>query len=299
MPRTAGEWRLRGRQRTPSLVFALVEKGDRLMHLKCFECGASVEADNLADLGDRFLVHARNSHEWPYPDQGIRNYAEATQRLTGPSDRLPALGELTIHPVTADRLDDWVAFFDHDAFVGNPEWAGCYCLEPHVAAEGAPEASNVPHWRDNREAMLRRLRGGSSFGYLAYVDGRPAGWVNASWRSDYTLHPGEEDDPPGARVIGISCFIIAPPYRRHGVAAALLDRVLADAPERGAGWVEAYPFTEDRDGDAGSFRGPRSMYDKRGFEQVRIRARDTVVRRAVRPGRASPVHYRDARACSP
>jgi GNAT superfamily N-acetyltransferase len=129
--------------------------------------------------------------------------------------------------------------------------------------------------------MLQRLSGGSSFGYLAYVDGRPAGWVNASLRSEYTLHPGEEDDPPGARVIGISCFIIAPPYRRHGVAAALLDRILADAPERGAGWVEAYPSTEDRDGDAGSFRGPRSMYDERGCEPVRIRARDTVVRRAV------------------
>ena len=226
------------------------------MYLTCFECGATVEADNLSDLGDRLLAHARNSHEWPYPDQGIRNYAEATQRLSGRSDRLAALGELTIHPVTEDRLDDWAAFFDHDAFVGNPAWAACYCLEPHVAVADAPEDPNVPHWTHNREAMLQRLREGSSFGYLAYVDGRPAGWVNASSRSDYTLHPGEEDDPPGARVIGISCFIIAPPYRRHGVAAALLDRVLADAPERGAGWVEAYPFTEDRDGDAGSFRAP-------------------------------------------
>jgi hypothetical protein len=84
------------------------------------ECGATVEADDLADLGDRFLPHARSSHEWPYPDQGIRNYAEATQRLTGPSDRLPALGELTIHPVTEDRLDDWAAFFDHEALCRDP-----------------------------------------------------------------------------------------------------------------------------------------------------------------------------------
>jgi GNAT superfamily N-acetyltransferase len=251
------------------------------MHLDCFECGATVEADDLADLGDRFLGHARTSHEWPYPDQGIRNYAEATQRLMGPSDRLLELGELTIDPVTEDRLDDWAAFFDHDAFVGNPEWAACYCLEPHVAVGDEPEATDVPPWRHNREAMLQRLRDGSSFGYLAYVDGRPAGWVNASLRSDYTLHPAEDEDPPGTEVVGISCFIIAPPYRRHGLAAALLDRVLADASERGAGWVEAYPFTEDRDGDGGNFRGPRSMYDERGFEPVRTRSRDTVVRRHV------------------
>jgi uncharacterized protein YndB with AHSA1/START domain len=37
----------------------------------------------------------------------------------------------------------------------------------------------------------------------------------------------------------------------------------------------------DPEGDGGSFRGPRSMYDERDFEPVRIRARDTVVRRRV------------------
>lgn len=249
------------------------------MHLDCFECGTTVEADDLADLGDRFLAHARSDHEWPYPDQGIRNYAEATQRLTGPTERLAERGELTIHPVTADRLEDWAGFFDHEAFAGNPEWASCYCLEPHVASQDGPEAVDVQSWRRNREDMLGRLGGGRSFGYLAYVDGHPAGWVNASLRADYSLHPGEGDDPPGTEVVGISCFIIAPPYRRHGLAAALLDRVIADASARGAAWVEAYPFTEEPEGDAGNFRGPRSMYDERGFEPVRTRTRDTVVRR--------------------
>jgi GNAT superfamily N-acetyltransferase len=251
------------------------------MHLDCFECGATIEAGDLPELGHRFLAHARGSHDWPYPDQAVRNYAEATQRLTGPAERLAELGELTIHPVTEDRLDDWVAFFDHQAFVGRPEWAACYCLEPHVAVADAPQEADVPHWRANREAMLRRLRDGSSFGYLAYVDDRPAGWVNASLRADYTLHPGGDADPPGTEVVGISCFVIAPPYRRHGLAAALLDRVLADAAGRGAGWIEAYPFTEVPDGDGGNFRGPRPMYDVRGFEPVRTRARDTVVRRTV------------------
>lgn len=251
------------------------------MELDCFECGATVQATDLSELGDRFLDHARSRHDWPYPDQAIRNYAEATQRLTGPSERRPELGALTIHPVSEDRLEDWTTFFDHEAFVGKPEWAGCYCLEPHVARQDATEAPDVPHWRDNREAMRQRLRGGSSSGYLAYVDGHPAGWVNASLRSEYTLHPGTDEDPPGAAVVGISCFIIAPPYRRHGIAAALLDRVVADAPGRGAGWVEAYPFIDDDGDEAGNFRGPRSMYDDRGFVHVRTRTRDTVVRRRV------------------
>jgi GNAT superfamily N-acetyltransferase len=70
-------------------------------------------------------------------------------------------------------------------------------------------------------------------------------------------------------------------YRRHGLAAALLDRVLADASARGAGQVEAYPFTDAHEGDGGNFRGPRSMYDQRHVEPVRTRARDTVVRRRL------------------
>ena len=93
------------------------------MRLDCFECGATVEARDLTQLGDRFLAHAGRSHDWPYPDQAIRNYAEATERLTGPSERLADLGELTIHPVTEARLDDWVTFLDHEAFVGRPATA--------------------------------------------------------------------------------------------------------------------------------------------------------------------------------
>jgi len=130
--------------------------------------------------------------------------------------------------------------------------------------------------------MADRLRGCTTFGYLAYVDGRPAGWVNASLRSDYGLY--RHVDPGGPEptsVIGVSCFAIAPPFRRHGVASALLDRVIADAPARGAAWIEGYPLNKPDESDAGHFRGPRSMYDARRFEPIEVRERDTVMRRAA------------------
>jgi GNAT superfamily N-acetyltransferase len=186
--------------------------------------------------------------------------------------------------VTEDRVDDWAAFFDHDAFVGTPEWAACYCLEPHTGSpDGTPPAGEHPHWRQNREGMVKRLKGGASFGYLAYVGGKPAGWVNASKRSDYSLYRFDNaDTPPGEDVIGVSCFIIAPPYRRHGIAAALLDRVIEDAPDRGAGWIEAYPFNEVRESDARNFRGLRSMYEERGFDAVEEQTNHTVMRLDLR-----------------
>ena len=62
---------------------------------------------------------------------------------------------------------------------------------------------------------------------------------------------------------------------------ALLDHVIADAPARGAAWIEGYPHNAPQADDAAHFRGPRSMYDARGFEAIERLERYTVMRRAV------------------
>jgi GNAT superfamily N-acetyltransferase len=192
---------------------------------------------------------------------------------------LSEIGDVTVQPVTEDRVDDWLRLFDHDAFAGNPDWASCYCLEPH-----APATKEQPErpWRTTRATMVERLRGGTTFGYLAYVEDRAVGWVNASLRSEYGLYRRvDASGPPPSSVVGVSCFIIAPPFRRHGVAAALLDRVIADASVRGASFIEGYPHNEPKGNDAGHFRGPRSMYEERGFQPIEVRDQYTVMRRSV------------------
>lgn len=255
------------------------------MEFNCFECEQTISASDLSGLGSAYLTHARTRHDWPYPDQAIRNYAEATQRLTGATERLPAISDPMIQPVSCDRIEDWLEFFDHDAFVGKPEWAGCYCLEPHVRpAPGREDELEVKPWREARAVMRERICRGDTFGYLAYVDDRPAGWVNASKRSDYSLYYRSDDNAAAmdaTAVIGVSCYIVAPPYRRHGIASRLLNRVIQDAPDRRAGWIEAYPFNDPEDTDAHNFRGPRSMYEERGFEPVEVRERDTILRLKV------------------
>jgi GNAT superfamily N-acetyltransferase len=256
-------------------------------HQRCELCDVVVSADDLSAFGDAMLGHIRTAHpEAPWPDDAIRDYAEATQRLSRRTDRMAALGEVTVHPVTEDRIDDWLRFFDRDAFADNPAWAACYCAEPHLEPRGGgPEPAERRTARSNRAAMIDLLRGGRSFGYLAYVDGEPAGWVNASKRSEYALYrldgDGDAGEPPDDDVIGVSCFVIAPPYRRHGLATQLLARVLDDLPSREATWVEAYPGTGERPDDASNFRGPRPMYESCGFLPVEERERYVVVRRLV------------------
>lgn len=254
----------------------------------CFACGATISGEDVDVFEDAFLVHIRTDHpDLPYPDRAVKNFAAATQRLSDDTERRDRVGAIVIEPVSPARVGDWLELFDHTGFAGNPAWASCYCTEPHLVAPDGSANDDDPRWSDRRAAMLTLLGNGTAFGYLAYVEDTVAGWVNASLRSSYKLYEcGSTADPPDARVVGISCFVIAPPYRRHGLASALLDRVIAEAGERGATHVEAYPFLERNEDhfispDAGEFRGPRAMFEERGFEEIERRERDAVLRRAI------------------
>ncbi|MEY2434540.1 MAG: hypothetical protein QOC92_4265 [Acidimicrobiaceae bacterium] len=251
----------------------------------CEQCGATVTADRDDAFGAAFVAHVRAAHpEWAvFPDVGVTNFGEALLRLTGRRERLESIGSIVVAPVTAERIDDWLSFFDHDAFVDNPAWAACYCAEPHLVARGTPpqEVEDEP-WQNRRRQMTDLLSSGEAHGYLAYVDGRPAGWVNASKRAACALYRlGPDAEPADDDVISVVCFVIAPPYRRHGVAAALLARVIDDAPSRGVSSIEAYPPTEPRAEDGGNFRGPPSLFLAHGFEAVGVDGVNTVMRRSV------------------
>ena len=250
------------------------------MWVECFEKDARFDGDTAEPLIDELLAHVRATHDVPYPDDEIRlwarNFAEASVREDGPTERLPSIGTIEVYPVTVDRIDDWLRLFDRDAFPDNPDWGSCYCLHPH--------SGDVPErpWQDVRAEMVERLRSGATVGYLAYVDGRPAGWVNASSRATYAKYAGiDPDGPAAATIVGVSCFVIAPPYRRHGVSSALLDHVVHAGRSRGAQYIEGYPRNEAADSDASSFCGPRSMFDARGFTNAEEHDRFTVVRRPV------------------
>jgi GNAT superfamily N-acetyltransferase len=253
------------------------------MWIECPGNDERFEGEEVEPVVAGLLAHVRAAHDLPYSDDEIttwaRNFVEATGREDGPTERLPAIGAIEVHPVTAERIDDWLHFFDRDAFPDNPDWGSCYCLGPHTG--DVPERP----WRDVRADMIERLRSGATLGYLAYVDGRVAGWVNASLRSTYALYADVDPDGPAREsVAGVSCFVVAPPYRRHGVSAALLDRVIADGADRGAAYVEGYPRRDGETGDAAEFRGPRALFDARGFAPVEDQERYTVVRRpAGRP----------------
>lgn len=244
----------------------------------CF-CDALLSADDAEALVPIALAHFTDAHpELGLEEHHIRDYLEAEDRVTGPAERLPEIGAIEIHETTPQRLDDVLAFFDHDAFVGNLGWAACYCMAHHVGGGGTPE------WMartaaENRAELIQRLGTGTTTGILAYVDGRLAAWCNASPRSTFPEHVGR-DDHHDDEIGSIVCFVIAPPYRRHGLASRLLAEACRSFSRRGIRLAEAYPLKDPRD-DATAYRGPLALYLEAGFEPVEENGGTVVVQRRV------------------
>ena len=39
--------------------------------------------------------------------------------------------QISVCKLTPELLDDWLSYFDKDAFSDNEEWCGCYCMCYH------------------------------------------------------------------------------------------------------------------------------------------------------------------------
>lgn len=226
----------------------------------CF-CGTTIEAKNLDTLVVPAREHMNEKHGLNLTDANTRDFFEAEDRLAPVRPRVDAVGKIEVHSATPDRLDDLLYFFDVEGFAGKPEWAACYCMAHHLG-EGRPDYCRA----NNRAALVERINDGTTTGFLAYADGKVGAWCNASPRSAY-VHYARRDEQDDNTVGSIVCFVVAPPYRRHGLAAKLLDAATQSFVEVGMKTVEAYPNKNPSD-DASAYHGPLSMYLEAGFTEI-------------------------------
>jgi len=168
---------------------------------------------------------------------------------------------ITTRPLTAASLPDFLHFFDHVAFSDNPKWASCYCHFPH--ADHARVEWKTRGAEENRAATCGLACNGGMQGLLASVDGQIVGWCNAGPRPLIDNFFGH-GDPEGARIGSIACFVIAPDWRRRGVARALLDAACKRFVAQGLEWAEGYP-QKDAATPTAMHLGPLEMYLAAGF----------------------------------
>jgi len=195
--------------------------------------------------------------------------------------RLPEIGDIEVRDVTPERVADYLDFFDHRAFRDFPAWQSCYCMETH--RHHTDDEWSARTGVDNRTDMQAMIHDGGVTALLAYVDATPVGWCNygETTRLSGVMMKLKLDAAEHAGVGSISCFVIAAPYRGHGVATKLLDAAIERMQARGLRAVEAYPRRqEDRSAQA-HYRGSLRMYEKAGFEPYRETERYFVMRKSL------------------
>jgi GNAT superfamily N-acetyltransferase len=184
--------------------------------------------------------------------------------------------EFTVKPMTGELVPDFLDFFDRRAFSDNPQWAHCYCAFFHHA--GTTEQWMAETAGSNRKRAAGLIESGAMKGFLAYRGNEPAGWCNANVKSAFCFNkerveaPGEGDDG----TVAVVCFVIAPEFRRMGVAGALLESVIDRYRGTSIRCIEAYPSTEGAK-DSDHYHGPLPLYLKRGFTVTRDLGRYLVV----------------------
>jgi GNAT superfamily N-acetyltransferase len=188
--------------------------------------------------------------------------------------------DLVIRSLTPGLIEDFLTFFDRDAFVDNPDWAGCYCqfyLTDHKKVDWDLRTAD-----QNRSLACQRIGEGSMHGYLAFLDGKVVGWCNAAPRQSYPALVADPDLPPDDAALtgSIVCFLVDFRFRGRGVAKALLEAACQGFVKAGLKWAEGYPRLEPKS-QASNYHGPLWMYKQAGFEICKTLPDFAVVRKPL------------------
>ena len=173
------------------------------------------------------------------------------------------------HPVTPDRWPDLELLFGK-----NGACAGCWCMWWRIRRSTWDKEKG----EGNRKSLKKLVKQGSEPGILAYVDGKPAGWICVGPREDFPVLENSRlfkriDDQ---KVWSIVCFFTARAFRRTGMTRKLIEAAVKYAREKGARILEAYPVEPKKDKmpDLFAYTGFSSAFLKSGFKEV-IRRSET------------------------
>jgi ribosomal protein S18 acetylase RimI-like enzyme len=172
--------------------------------------------------------------------------------------------DITIKQVNSSLLDDFLYYFDKVAFTDNPEWSGCYCQFYHF--EGKRKDWSQRTGNENREVAIKLITSRKMNGFLVYYKANPIGWCNANLKDSYPVLIQDEDINYiyDGKIGSIVCFLIAPEYRKKGIARELLQFITEYYKSKNFDYVEAYPRKKVKS-DAHNYKGPISLYKSERF----------------------------------
>lgn len=118
-------------------------------------------------------------------------------------------------------------------------------------------------------------------GYLLYDGDQPIAWSQVGSRDRLTKLVNQMQLEPKSAVWAMTCFLVAPAYRRQGIAQQMLAMILDDLRNKGIQTVEAYPKRGEHLDALDMWNGPEKMFVSAGFEFVKEVAQRAVYRMAL------------------
>lgn len=202
---------------------------------------------------------------------------DRSERWDGSSASLQ--GDLEVKRLTPELAQDYLSFFDKDAFADNPAWSSCYCF--FYQWDGNIQAWEKRTAPQNRESKCSSIMAGRARGLLAYAGRKPVGWCHAAPTTELPLLMNDEDvRRRGVDGVGsIVCFVVAPAHRGQGVARRLLSEACDYLRDLGMSTVEAMAPSADERSQARNYHGSLSMYLAAGFKPLEKENGFTVVRK--------------------
>jgi ribosomal protein S18 acetylase RimI-like enzyme len=197
---------------------------------------------------------------------------------------------ITIKPLTPELADDYISFFSQKDSYADDEWTWCYCQEYYLTNAWISQNINRLDSLDSAATARERVINGQITGYLAYQDGRPAGWCAANDKKNYPRLVERRDlwsDNEPDKTLAIVCFAVSRPCRRQGIASELLEYCIADAIKRGYEVIEAYPQLDKKVKGCRNYHGFASMYKNQNFETVNTLEDCNIMRKSLHVARGA------------
>lgn len=243
-------------------------------------CGTRVSTTGDEEIFTALRRHTDENHaELGITDEQLRGLIA---RSAGMNDwdgaRADLPGEVEIQRLTPGHHEDFFAYFDREAFIDNPAWAGCYCFFYRFC--GTQEEWNESTPDKNREAQSAAIADGTATGLLAYSGGSVVAWCHAAPRGDLPLLDAGPTEEVDDRIGSIVCFNVSPRYRQQGLAQKLLAAACETFAADGFTVVEAYPALEFKS-TAQAYHGSLKMFLDAGFERTGERENMAVVRKKL------------------
>ncbi|HXV74447.1 MAG TPA: GNAT family N-acetyltransferase [Sphingomonadales bacterium] len=160
--------------------------------------------------------------------------------------------------------------------------AGCWCMLWRLGAKDYEAGKGAK----NKARLKRLAQAKRPPGIVVYAGGVPAAWCSVGPRADFIRLTGSKvlapvDEKP---VWSLTCFYVAPAFRRKGLTASIIRAAEAFAKDKGAKILEAYPIDTGGKPYGASFAwtGFVSSFRKCGYRQAARRSPTRpIMRRAL------------------